>query len=267
MRTGEFVAAGFAQGQRGITAAIEEQHRLLARRQGFFQRRAQRRRQPLRFLFDVRPIAPRERMRAIVNTSSQVDEANFRHLGNTMARHQLQVAVTALAGIDETFQRWRGAGQYHWEILDPRPHHRHVAGVIDGAVLLLESLLMLFIRDDQAKLAERQEQRRPRPDNHPRFAVHHGAIGPPAFLLRQVTVPFGGSHPEARCEAFQELHRQCDLRQQDHHLLVLFQRFGNGLEIDFGLARSGDAVQQMGRELLIRHRIAQRLGRRRLIAV
>ena len=35
----------------------------------------------------------------------------------------------------------------------PRPHHRHVARVIDGAIFLLEGLLMLFIDDDEAEFA------------------------------------------------------------------------------------------------------------------
>ena len=44
-------------------------------------------------------------------------------------------------------------------------HHRHVARLIDDAILLLERLLMLLIDDDQAEIAERQEQGRARADH------------------------------------------------------------------------------------------------------
>ena len=71
-----------------------------------------------------------------------------------MARRQLQMGVAPACGIDEAFQRRRGAGQHHRAVLDPRPHHRHVAGVIDGAVLLLEGLFVFFIDDDQAQFGK-----------------------------------------------------------------------------------------------------------------
>ena len=62
--------------------------------------------------------------------------------------------VTPARRIDIGFQRRRGAGQHDRAILDACAHHRHVAGVIDGAVFLLVGLLMLFIDDDEAELAK-----------------------------------------------------------------------------------------------------------------
>ena len=111
---------------------------------------------------------------------------------------------------------------------------------------------MLFIDDDQAQIREGQEQGRARAHHHPRLAPHHRAIDAAAFLLRKIAVPFRRPHAEAGGEAFQELHRQRDLRQQDQRLLVLAQRFGHRLEIDFGLARSRHAVQQMGGKVFAR---------------
>jgi hypothetical protein len=147
VRAGEFVAAGFAQGKRSIAAAVEEQHRLFACRQRAFQCDAQRRRQPLRLLLRIDS----------VSFLPQIDQPHFGHLGHAMPRRQLQMRVAPALGIDEAFQRRRRAGQNHRTILDSRPHHRHVAGVIDGALLLLEGLLMFFVDDDQAQFGERQE--------------------------------------------------------------------------------------------------------------
>ena len=80
-------------------------------------------------------------------------------------------------------------------------------------------------------------------------------------------MPFAGPHPKARREAFQELHRQCDFRQQDQHLLILRQRRRDRLEIDFGLARSGDAIQQGGGKFLRFYRLAQTNRRARLVVI
>ncbi len=49
---------------------------------------------------------------------------------------------------------------------------------------------------------------------------------------------------EARLEALEERLGQRDFGQQDERLPALAEAFGDRLEIDFGLARSGDAVEQ-----------------------
>ncbi len=49
---------------------------------------------------------------------------------------------------------------------------------------------------------------------------------------------------EAGGEAGEKRFGQRDLGQQDKHLLALPNCLGNRLEIDFGLARAGDAVEQ-----------------------
>ena len=49
---------------------------------------------------------------------------------------------------------------------------------------------------------------------------------------------------EARLEALEERLGQRDLGQQDQRLLALPQALGDRLEIDLGLARAGDAVEQ-----------------------
>ena len=198
---------------------------------------------------------------------AQIHDAHVRHRGDAMAALEFEMAVAPAGGVDETFQGRRGAGQYHGAIFRPRPHHRHVAGVIDGAILLLEGLFVFLVDNHQPQRRKGQEQGRTRAHHHLRFAPHHRAIGPAAFLLRQVAVPFRGPHAKTRREAFQKLDRQRDLRQQDQNLPVLAQGFGNRLEIDFGLARSGHAIQQMRRECVRGDGVAQHIGGARLIGI
>ena len=49
---------------------------------------------------------------------------------------------------------------------------------------------------------------------------------------------------EARLEALEERLGQRDFGKQDQRLLALAQALGDRFEIDLGLARAGDAVEQ-----------------------
>ncbi len=51
-------------------------------------------------------------------------------------------------------------------ILQARTHHRHVAGVINHALLLLEGALVLLVHHQQPEIGEGQKQRRTGADHH-----------------------------------------------------------------------------------------------------
>ncbi len=57
-------------------------------------------------------------------------------------------------------------------------------------------------------------------------------------------MPFQRPHAEAVRKAVEKLSGQRDLRHQDQRLLAAADNFRNGFEIDFGLARTGDAIEQ-----------------------
>ena len=65
--------------------------------------------------------------------------------------------VAAAGGVDARFDRGRRRGEHERRALDARAHHRHVAGVIVDAILLLIGALMLLIDDDEPQIAKRQE--------------------------------------------------------------------------------------------------------------
>src|SRR5438552_19057062 len=54
------------------------------------------------------------------------------------------------------------------------------------------------------------------------------------------------SRTKARLKSFDSLWREGNLRYQNNRALALLQRMRNGLEIDFGLAAAGDAVEEEG---------------------
>ncbi len=139
--------------------------------------------------------------------------------------------------------------------------HRHVAGLVDDAVLLLEGALMLLVDHDQAEIGIGQEQSRAGADHHAGLAEGHRPPVAPALGRAQLGMPFGRPHAEAGGEAVEPMRRQRDLRQQHQHLPSGRQRRRHRLEIDLGLAGAGDAVQQRGRIAAIGDRVDQPVRR------
>ena len=123
-------------------------------------------------------------------------------------------------------------------------HHRHVAGVVMDAVLLLVGGLVLLIDDDQAEIAVGQEQGRAGARHHLDVAGCDARIDPLALAAGDAGMPGRRLGAEAGLEAVEELRRQGDFRHQDQRLPALPHGFGDRLEINLRLARSGDAFQQ-----------------------
>jgi len=136
-------------------------------------------------------------------------------------------------------------------------HHCHVAGVIAHAILLLVGGIVFLIDNDQAEIGIRQEQSRACADNDTRFAIRHGAPGARALARRQFRMPGRRPCAEARGEAVEKLRGQRDLRHQDQALPAAADRVSHRLEIDLGLARAGDAVEQRDCVAALRHGLTQ----------
>ena len=65
-------------------------------------------------------------------------------------------------------------------------------------------------------------------------------------------MPLGRPRAETGGETVEELSGQRDFRQKNQRLAALSQGFRDGLEIDLGLARAGDAFEQRRRERALR---------------
>ena len=233
VRAGHAVTAGVAQRQRRKAAAIEEQQRLLAALERDLHRFGEPRR-------DETP--------ARRSFAAKIDGLDRRQMLAAEPLRQMQVDVAAAPGVHHGLDRRRRGGEHDRNFGLARAHHRHVAGVIAHAVLLLVGRVVLLIDHDQAKVGIGQEQRRARADHHRHFARRDRGPGARALSRRDLGMPFGRTHAEALGEAIEKLRGQRDLRHQDQHLLVAPDRFGHRLEIDLGLARAGDAVDQRHRE-------------------
>ena len=234
-------AAGAAQRQRRVAAAIEEQQCLLLALQRDLHRLGEARRHK----------APARRAFA-----GEIDRLDGGQVRTAEPLRQMQPPITPAPRIHLGLDRGRRRRQHHGDFGDVGAHHRHVAGVIVHAVLLLVRGVVLFIDDDEAEVCIGKEQRRARTGDYADFATRDrmpGAGAPPRAQLR---MPFRRPHPETRCESIEKLPRERNLRHQDQALPTARNCFGDGLEIDLGLARAGDAIEQ-GHGKAAVHAIAQ----------
>ena len=152
--------------------------------------------------------------------------------------------VTALLGVDQALDRGRGRTQDHRHLAEMPSHHRHVARLIGDALLLLVARVVLFIDDDQAEIGEGEEEGRAGADHELRLVLGHGAPDAAAQGGRDARMPLGRARAETLLAAVDELTGECDLGHEHEHLPAARERRRDRLEIDFGLARAGDPVEQ-----------------------
>ena len=231
----EAVPAVAAQGQRREAAAVEEKQRLLFALEVGADLLDQLRREPA---------ATRRRVLGKVDRS----DLGKRRAGEALAKRDFAVAAE-LDHVPALDRRRRGR-QDDRDVLELPAHDRAVAGVVLDAVFLLEAWLVRLVDDDQAEVRVGEEQRGARADRDRRFAAGDPAPGAAALGRAQVRVPSHRRAAEASLEALQERLGQRDFRQEHERLLPLPEAFRDRLEIDLGLARAGDFVEQDGVEAL-----------------
>ncbi len=179
---------------------------------------------------------------------------------------QMQPDVAAAPGVDLGLDRGRRRNEHDRNVGAPRAHHRHIAGVIARAVLLLVGRIVLLVDDDEAEIGVRQEQRGARADDDTHLAGRDRAPGACAQPRRKLRVPFRRPHPEPLGEAIEKLRGERDLGHQHQRLFAAADDLADRLEIDRGLARSGNAIEQRHAVSALGDARAQRIGRRPLIA-
>ena len=121
-RTLHAVAAGAAQGQRRIAAAVQEEQHLLAGFQGPRRRLDQRGRQETA---GRQPLPP------------HVEQFDLRQRRFRVAARQMHPVVASAPDIDHRFQRRRRRYQHDRDPRHRGAQHRHVARLIGNPVILL----------------------------------------------------------------------------------------------------------------------------------
>jgi len=152
-----------------VAAPIEEQKRLLAALERALHGLRQLRRHE----------APGRR-----TLLAQIDRLDHRHMLAAEALRQMQARVAGAPGVDLGLDRGRRRSEQHGDFGDMAAHHRHVAGMVMDAVLLLVGRIMLLIHDDQAESRVGQEQGRAGADDHAHPTGRHRGPSPGPFARR-----------------------------------------------------------------------------------
>ena len=119
-----------------------------------------------------------------------------------------------------------------------------VAGVVARVALVLVGAVVLLVDDDQPEPLDRREDGRARADADARGARAQAAPLVVALAGGELGVQDRDGVAEAVDEAADDLRRQRDLGDEHDHAAVLRERGRGGAQVDLGLARAGDAVQQ-----------------------
>ena len=111
-------------------------------------------------------------------------------------------------------------------------------------LLLLERRVVLLVDDHDAERAHRREHRRARAERDADLARAQPPPRRQPLARRQPAVQHRDVLAEARAEARRQLRRQRDLGHQHQRAAPGRPRRGDHAQVDLGLARAGDAVQQ-----------------------
>ena len=230
----EHFAAGLALEGGGVAAAVEEEDGLLAAREAELDGLDERLAEDGGALAGLAGLAHVEGVDggegAAADALGQADEGVLAGLGGV---------VPALEGGGGRAEDAAGA-------LDDRAHHGHVAGAVARAFVLLVAAVVLFVDNHQAEGAHGGEDGRARADDHLRFAAADAVPLVVALAIAQGAVEDGDDLAEAGGEAVDRLGGEGDLRHQDDGRAALGEGGGDGLHVDLGLARAGDAEEEDG---------------------
>ncbi len=190
----------------------------------------------------------------------------MRHVLAAEPRRQRDALIAPLARIDLAFDRRRRRRQHDRDFCDMRAHHRHVAGVVMRAFVLLVGLVVLLIDDDEAEIGIGQEQRRAGADHDRRLALRYRR--PVARRVRGVS---------SECHSSGRTPKRCAKRSRNwpvsaisgiriSDLLAAPDVLRDRLEIDLGLAGTGDAIEQGDVEAAVRGERPHHIDRAALLA-
>ncbi len=118
------------------------------------------------------------------------------------------------------------------------------ARVVARVALVLVGRVVLLVDDDQPEPLDRREHRRARADAHARLAAAQAQPLVEALAVAERRVQDRDGVAEALDEPRHDLRRQRDLGHEHDRALAALQRRTHGAQVDLGLARAGDAVQQ-----------------------
>ena len=177
-----------------------------------------------------------------------VEHGGLRHGELAHPIGKMQIAEPAVFRRVIAGDQGRGGAQDHHGRSELSPHQGQVAAVVAHPLRLFVGTLVLLVDHDHAQPLQRREQGRAGADHDHRLAAPDAAPLVETLAVGKPGVQDGDAAVEAALEAADQLRGERDLRHQHQRALAGGQGDGDGLQIDLGLAASGDAVQEEGGE-------------------
>ena len=220
----------------GVTAPVQEEHRLLAAFEALGDGLLEFLREDGRALFLPRGLP-------------HVHDADDGHLLVVGAELEFEQRVFAALDVVEALHRRRRGAEHDHGVVHLPAHDGDIARVVARGFLLFVGMLVLFIHDDEAERLDGREDGRARADDDARAALPNLVPLVVALAGAEVRVQHGDLRlkrpvAEAGLEALDRLRRERNLWHEHDGSLPLRQRVCDALEIDFGLPRAGDAVEE-----------------------
>ncbi len=120
----------------------------------------------------------------LVRGLAHIHDADVRHFLVVHALGQFEQREVAAFAVVKTFERRRGRAEHDDGMFHLAAHDRDIARVIARRFLLLVSVLVFLVHDDEAERFDRRKNRRARADDDARPAL-------PDFV--PFVVPFAGA--------------------------------------------------------------------------
>ena len=228
----EVLAAGAAQQQRRVAASVAQQDDLVAGGERSLDLLAQ-------------SLAELDLAGALTDAlGAQVDQHALGHRRVADPTAKLEGGQLAELDVVSTLEAGRRRDQDGDGAIALGAQEGQVAALIAGGGVLLVGAVVLLVDHDEAELGERREKRRARAQDDPRRAraepfpllvtLVRGEAGMENRHLVAVALAHGGG----------ERRDQGDLGHQEDHAATLSETVVSGSEIDLGLARAGDALDE-----------------------
>ena len=180
---------------------------------------------------------------------AHVHDAYVRHFLVVHALRQFEQRIFAVFAIVIAFQRRCGRTEHDDGIFHPAAHNGHVAGMVARRFLLLVGVLVFLVHDDEAERLDRRKNRRTGANDDAGTALADFVPFVMAFAGGQMRMQdrherLQSAGTEPRLESLDRLRCERDFRHKHNRTLASFERVGEGLEVDFRLARAGDSMKQ-----------------------
>ena len=180
---------------------------------------------------------------------AHVDDADEGHFLIVDAGGHFEEGVFAVAGVVVAFERGGGGTENDDGFFELAAHDGAVAGMVARAFLLFVGMLVLFVDDDQAEVIDGSEDGGAGADGDAGafladFLPFVVTLAGGEVAVQDGDEGFEFAGAEAGFETLDGLGREGDFGNKDDRAFAGFQRVRDGLEVDFGFAAAGHAVEE-----------------------